>query len=152
MRNDFIPPPLLNNCEILQPEKVYNWNKRHCMSQKNWIKWNWKFIYELNWIQLLDFQWKKINFNWKRKKNEKGCNIVKNRIIKYNFSPLLQGLSKINTITILKDEIIEQHIQNWLAIFHTGFLHQQKQFTSQPVRNMPAGTLPCIMKKDKKLT
>jgi len=66
---------------------------------------------------------------------------VKNRIIKDNFSPLLQGLSKINTITILKDEVIEQHIQNWLAIFHTGFLHQQKQFTSQPVRNMPAGTL-----------
>jgi thiol-disulfide isomerase/thioredoxin len=46
-----------------------------------------------------------------------------------------------NTITILKPEIIEQHIQNWQTIFHTGFLHQQKQFTSQPVRNMPAGKL-----------
>jgi CRISPR/Cas system endoribonuclease Cas6 (RAMP superfamily) len=73
---------------------------------------------------------------------------VEKRIINYNFSPLLQGLSKINTITILKDEIIEQHIQNWLAIFHTGFLHQQKQFTSQPVRNMPAGTLYARLKKD----
>ncbi|MFW6134673.1 MAG: hypothetical protein ACOC5R_03775 [Elusimicrobiota bacterium] len=45
---------------------------------------------------------------------------MENRIINYNFSPLLQGLSKINTITILKNEIIKQHIQNWLAIFHIG--------------------------------
>jgi hypothetical protein len=44
------------------------------------------------------------------------------------------------------DEIIKQHIQNWLAIFHTGFQYKEKQFASQPVRNMPAGTL-CLIKK-----
>jgi len=72
---------------------------------------------------------------------------VEKEMINYNFSPLLQGLSKINTITILQDEIIKQHIQNWLAIFHTGFVHQQKQFVYQPVRNMPAGTLGASVKK-----
>lgn len=82
-----------------------------------------------------------------RKKIEKGYNIVENRIINYNFSPLLQGLSKINTITILMDEIIKQHIQNWLAIFHTGFQYKEKQFASQPVRNMPAGSLWCIIRE-----
>jgi len=74
---------------------------------------------------------------------------VEKEMINYNFSPLLQGLSKINTITILQDEIIKQHIQNWLAIFHTGFVHQQKQFVYQPVRNMPAGTLPAIITRQR---
>jgi len=45
------------------------------------------------------------------------------------------------------DEIIKQHIQNWLAIFHTGFQYKEKQFASQPVRNMPAGSLWCIIRE-----
>lgn len=83
---------------------------------------------------------KKINFNWKRKKNEKGCIIEEKeeKILKYNSSPLKQCILKIYTTSILRDEIIEQ-----LSI--TGGSHAipvLEQFLKRrginPVRHTPA--------------
>ena len=71
---------------------------------------------ELNSTFRFSMEEKKINFNWKRKINKKGCIIggKEEKILIYNFGPMKQCISKIDTTSILWDEIIEQQfITRW---------------------------------------